>query len=113
MGATQVDIAREVGLDVSSVNKILNQKAGPKFKKATVKKVLSAAKRLGYNFSRASKGRVTQLLAKHFPKDVKSETLAIARGVSVTEVLEIKSTIYRGLPYLIVLLMLRGIVTGF
>jgi DNA-binding LacI/PurR family transcriptional regulator len=113
MGATQVDIAEEVGLDVSSVNKILNEKAGSVFKPATVRKVFAAAKRLGYNFSRSSKGRVTQLLAKHFPKDVKSATLAIARGISLAEVHEIKATIYKGLPFLIVLLMLRGIVTGF
>lgn len=113
MGATQVDIAREVGLDVSSVNKCLNGKAGAVFKKSTVKRVFAAAKRLGYDFSRASKGRVVQLLAKHFPKDVASAALADLRGISTADVLEIKATIYKGLPYLIVLLMLRGIVTGF
>jgi len=46
--ATQIDIARHVGLDVSSVNKILHQKPGSKFREATVDQVFRAAKKLGY-----------------------------------------------------------------
>ncbi len=34
---TQVEIARRVGLDVSSVNKILNRRTGPVFRKATIR----------------------------------------------------------------------------
>lgn len=49
---TQVDIARRLGLDVSSVNKILNRCAGPVFRKETVRKVFKAAKDLGYDFAR-------------------------------------------------------------
>ncbi len=49
---TQVEIARRVGLDVSSVNKILNQRKGPVFKKETVRKVFKIAKDLGYDFGR-------------------------------------------------------------
>ena len=49
MGATQVEVARKVGLDVSTVNKILNRRAGPVFKKATVEKVFKVAKQLGYS----------------------------------------------------------------
>jgi hypothetical protein len=49
MPATQVEIARRVGLDVSSVNKILNRRSGSVFKQATVEKVFRVAKRLGYN----------------------------------------------------------------
>lgn len=50
--ATQKDIARRVGLDISSVNKILNRRKGHLFRKETVRKVLKAARELGYDFSR-------------------------------------------------------------
>lgn len=49
---TQVEIARRVGLDVSSVNKILNRRPGPVFRKDTIKKVFKVARELGYDFSR-------------------------------------------------------------
>ena len=52
MAATQVEIARRVGLDVSSVNKILNRRAGPVFKKSTVEKVFKVAKQLGFSLER-------------------------------------------------------------
>jgi len=50
--ATQQDIARRVGLDVSSVNKILNRKSGSVFRKDTVKRVFKAARDLGYDLQR-------------------------------------------------------------
>ena len=49
---TQVEIARRLGLDVSSVNKILNRRTGPVFKKDTVKKVFKMAREMGYDFGR-------------------------------------------------------------
>ncbi len=49
---TQVEIARRVGLDVSSVNKILNRRPGPVFHKETIKKVFRTAKDLGYDFGK-------------------------------------------------------------
>lgn len=49
---TQVEIARRVGLDVSSVNKILNRRPGPVFRKDTIKKVFKVARELGYDFGR-------------------------------------------------------------
>jgi transcriptional regulator with XRE-family HTH domain len=49
---TQVEIARRVGLDVSSVNKILNKRQGPVFRKETIKKVFKIARELGYDFGR-------------------------------------------------------------
>ena len=49
---TQVEIAHRVGLDVSSVNKILNKRQGPVFRKETVKKVFKIALQLGYDFGR-------------------------------------------------------------
>jgi len=49
---TQGEIARRLGLDVSSVNKILNKRAGPVFRKDTIKKVFKTARELGYDFGR-------------------------------------------------------------
>jgi len=50
--ATQLDIARRCLIDVSSVNKILHRKKGPKFKEGTVKAVFKAARELGYDLGR-------------------------------------------------------------
>jgi transcriptional regulator with XRE-family HTH domain len=47
--ATQLDIARRCLIDVSTVNKILHRKKGPKFKEETVKAVFKAARVLGYD----------------------------------------------------------------
>lgn len=52
---TQVQIARVVGLDVSSVNKILNKVPGPVFAKETKQRVFKVAKRMGYDFGRETK----------------------------------------------------------
>ncbi len=49
---TQGEIARRLGLDVSSVNKILNKRPGPVFRKDTIKKVFKTARELGYDFGR-------------------------------------------------------------
>lgn len=49
---TQVEIARRVGLDVSSVNKILNRRPGPVFRRETIKNVFKTARELGYDFGR-------------------------------------------------------------
>ena len=49
---TQGEIARRLGLDVSSVNKILNKRPGPVFRKETIKKVFRTARDLGYDFGR-------------------------------------------------------------
>lgn len=45
---TQTAIAKAVGLEVSSVNKILNETKGPVFRKSTIEKVKRAAKRFGW-----------------------------------------------------------------
>ena len=52
MAVTQLDIAKRVGLDVSSVNKILNRRPGPVFKRETIKQVFKIARSLGYNFGK-------------------------------------------------------------
>ncbi len=49
---TQVEIARRIGIDVSSVNKILNRRKGPVFKKDTIRRVFRVARELGYDFGR-------------------------------------------------------------
>ena len=63
MAATQVEIARRVGLDVSSVNKILNRRRGSAFKEATVKKVFRAATQLGYSLERLKRLLIGEPLA--------------------------------------------------
>jgi hypothetical protein len=49
---TQLEIARRVGVDVSSVNKILNRRSGSVFRKETVRKVFKVARELGYDFNK-------------------------------------------------------------
>lgn len=49
---TQVEIARRVGLDVSSVNKILNRRQGPVFRKETIRLVFKTARAMGYDFGK-------------------------------------------------------------
>ncbi len=49
---TQVEIARRIGIDVSSVNKILNRRQGPVFRKETIRKVFKIARQMGYDFGR-------------------------------------------------------------
>lgn len=63
-GTTQVEIAEKVGLDVSTVNKILNEMPGPKFKQGTIQKVFHTAEKMGYNFNRATKERTIKVLVK-------------------------------------------------
>lgn len=69
MATTQVEIARQVGLDVSSVNKILNRRPGPVFKKTTVDKVFRAARKLGYSLERLKRthSRSHERRAADFP----------------------------------------------
>lgn len=52
MDATQEIIARKVGLDRSTVSKILNGKASDFVSQKTVEKVIKAARELGYDFAR-------------------------------------------------------------
>jgi c-di-GMP-binding flagellar brake protein YcgR len=60
---TQVEIAHKVGLDVSSVNKILNRRSGPVFRKETIKMVFKIAKDMGYDF-----GRLKYAHRRRFPR---------------------------------------------
>lgn len=47
---TQQEIARRAGLGVSSVNRILSKRVGPRFRKDTVARVLRIARELGFDF---------------------------------------------------------------
>lgn len=49
---TQLQIAQRCGLDVSTVNKILNRHPGSVFRKETVRKVLGVARRMNFDFGR-------------------------------------------------------------
>lgn len=49
---TQVELARALNLDVSTVNKILNRKPGMKFRPETIEKVMRLAQKNRYDFSR-------------------------------------------------------------
>jgi len=98
---TQLQIARRVGLDVSSVNKILNRVEGPIFRKETIKEVLSVARELGYNFDRKNRHywqrraeRLEALLRKIMPTDKLSESLAQQLGTQLHVALEIREALY-------------------
>ncbi len=93
MRVTQKSIAERVGIDVSSVNKILNRCPGPVFAEDTVKRVFQVAKRLGYK-QRASKGNLATLVEELIPKDWTPEQTAAARGISLDRAKEIRAMLY-------------------
>ena len=90
MRTTQTEIARIVGLDVSSVNKILNQTPGATFSKATIAKVFRVAKRLGYDQTRPTKGSLLAALRQIAPDNEPVEALAHRLNLSVDRAAEIK-----------------------
>jgi transcriptional regulator with XRE-family HTH domain len=101
MSITQKDIARIVGLDVSSVNKILNRRQGPKFKKETISQVFKVAKRFKYDFGRDTKGSLAgrvELLEKALKEIVPSiltiEEIAARTNLSVEKAREIRELAY-------------------
>jgi transcriptional regulator with XRE-family HTH domain len=59
---TQVEIARQVGIDVSSVNKILNRVPGAVFRKETLRHVQEVARLLGYSLGRANRHALIEVL---------------------------------------------------
>lgn len=94
MAVTQVQIAQELGLDISTCNKILNKVRGPIFRKETIKRVFAKARELGYRPSSASKGTMRRTLELLFPKDGHIKTLSVVRSVSVSEVARIRRMLY-------------------
>lgn len=93
--ATQVDIARELGLDVSTCNKILNRVSGSKFRSETIKRVFLTAKKLGYRTDgRRTKGALIGLLHELVPKWGDEKLLACLRGVDVAFVRRVRKLLY-------------------
>lgn len=70
---TQNEIARRVGLDVSSVNKILNKRVGPRFRKDTIARVHRTARELGFDFGRLK--HLHRRLHERQPVDIVAEVL--------------------------------------
>lgn len=92
---TQSQIARRLGLDNSTCNKILNGAVGMTFSEDTKRRVFEMADKLGYDYSRPHKGNLSTTLKALFPETVEDVVLAEARGISVEKVREIKSLIYK------------------
>jgi len=85
---TQVELARTLGLDVSTVNKILNRRPGMRFRKETVRQVFQMAKSLGYDFNRIKHPHRRRHLrqSSHVTSELRIYTLAGAlheQGVAV------------------------------
>ena len=95
MGATQVDIARAIGIDVSSVNKILNRRKGPKFKAETVSRVFLVAKQMGYDFKKPSKGALLALMREVLPSDLTDKSIADLRNLSLSQVRRFRALLAR------------------
>lgn len=95
MSVRQTDIAKAVGMDVSSVNKILNRRPGPVFREETIRRVFEVARQMGYNFDRMIKGNMESILREVFPANLTAAQLAILRGLPLKRVKEIQKTIYR------------------
>lgn len=67
---TLKDIANDSGVSVSSVSMILNKREGVSFSNETVEKVLSSAKKLGYEISSSKKKNGTPLTILKDPQNI-------------------------------------------
>lgn len=95
MGATQQDIAMALGLDVSSVNKILSRKRGPKFRARTVADVFAAAKRMDYDFGKPRKGELVAFMREMLPYDQSDRSIAEMRQMSIAKVRRFRAMLNR------------------
>lgn len=91
---TQMEIAQRLGLDVSTVNKVLNKAPRASFKKETVKAIFKMVKDLGYKPHSASKGQMRTILEGLFPSTQPDISLAVMRGLAPAEVARIKRMLY-------------------
>jgi transcriptional regulator with XRE-family HTH domain len=94
MRVTQVEIAERVGLDVSSVNKILNGSVGPKFRQETIARVLKMAAKLKYDFTRPTKLNYVAALRELVPAEGDEAELAARLRVSAHRIYQIRAMIY-------------------
>lgn len=93
---TQLDIARRCGVDVSTVNKILNEKQGPVFFKETIKKVKKTAKELGYAPKYDRRKALVDFIRRIFNPAMPPAQLAALRNVGVETVQEAWELVKRG-----------------
>ena len=107
---TQKDIAAELGIDVSSVNKILSKNKGGKFKDETIARVFRTAKRMRYDFAKPSKGRLLEILRELFPESSGEGILAVQRGLPIEKVREIRALIEKAGGAAVVLFVLRFLI---
>ncbi len=99
---TQRDIAEKLGLDISSVNKILRKVPGSVFNRETVRKVFETAEELGYDMHRLKFGHRRRTPRKAAQIDV---TLTISdnsdrgttSGTAVLKELSLEGGILRGI----------------
>jgi len=98
---TQVQIAKRLGIDVSSVNKILNRMPGPVFRKETIQLVFKTAAKMGYRFREDTKPllkrRVEALeaaLREIVPSVLSVDEIATRCGVQPARAAEIKELAY-------------------
>jgi len=70
---TQIEIARRLGLDVSTVNKILHQRKGYQFRRETIREVFRVAEELGYDL-----GRLKHDHRRHHPRTALSVPLNLS-----------------------------------
>lgn len=92
---TQVDIAKACGLDVSSVNKILNDRRGPVFEKSTIQYVKETARKMGYKHPSTSKRHLLAILRYVFPDHLSAAELAAARGLPADYIETVRKFIAR------------------
>lgn len=89
--STQAEIAKICKIDISSVNKILNDRPGAVFKPETIDRVLKTAKRLKYRLNPRGKAALRSILSELFPQDGDESKLAALRGVDIDRVREIRA----------------------
>lgn len=94
MPVTQKDIARELGLDVSTVNKVLHKVPGAVFKKSTIELVFRQAQAMGYKFDQYSKGWAMTLLREIFPEKLSYHETAALRRLPVKTVIAARKVLY-------------------
>lgn len=90
---TQWEVARACGLDVSSVNKILNRRVGPVFRKTTVRLVFKVAKQMGYRFSNTSRGALLRMFKELFHEGLPDHHYASILAVPEERVRLIRKTV--------------------
>lgn len=108
---TQAEVAKKVGLDVSTVNKILNRVPGPSFAEATVKRVFKAAREMGWRLKWTGKYQLKDLVQQL--SGALKEALPLieaSRHMSVERIEKLKELLKRASGAAITLLILRALI---